>query len=119
MKGPYYQSERTERYTAMAEQLIEQGKAYYCYCTPEEVDAMRAEQKARGESNPRYDGRCRDRQEPRAGVEPVVRFRTPDTGEVVIDDLVRGRVVYENEILDDPVIIRADGSSTFPLLQRD
>jgi len=111
-EGPYYQSERTASYTAMAEQLIEQGKAYRCYCTKEELDAMRDEQVARGE-NPRYDGRCRDRQEPRDGVDPVVRFRTPDTGQVVIEDLVRGTVVYENDMLDDLVIIRADGSATF------
>jgi glutamyl-tRNA synthetase len=111
-EGPYYQSQRNDRYTEMAQQLLDEGKAYHCYCTKEELDAMREEQVARGE-NPRYDGRCRDRQEPRDGVDPVIRFRTPDTGEVVIDDLVRGTVTYENQMLDDLVIVRPDGSPTF------
>ncbi len=111
-EGPYYQSERGERYTELAEKLIAEGKAYRCYCTKAELDAMREEQVARGD-NPRYDGRCRDRQEPRPGVDPVVRFRTPDEGEVVIEDLVRGTVTYDNAMLDDLVIIRADGTPTF------
>lgn len=111
-EGPYYQSERGERYAQVAQQLIDEGKAYRCYCTREELDAMREAQVARGE-NPRYDGRCRDRQEPRDGVDPVVRFRTPDTGQVVIEDVVRGTVTYENSMLDDLVIVRPDGSPTF------
>ena len=82
-EGPYYQSQRSERYAELAQQLLDSGQAYHCYCTREELDAMRAEQVERGE-NPRYDGRCRDRQEPREGVDPVVRFKTPDSGEVVI-----------------------------------
>jgi len=111
-EGPYYQTERYDRYAELADKLIKEGKAYHCYCTQEELTAMREEQVARGE-NPRYDGRCRDRTEPRDGVDPVVRFRTPDTGQVEIDDLVRGQVVYENEMLDDLVIMRPDGSPTF------
>ena len=107
-----YQSQRFERYTEMAEQLLTENKAYRCYCSKEELDAMREEQVARGE-NPGYDGRCRDRQEPREGVEAVIRFQTPDTGEVVIEDLVRGKVTYENTMLDDLVIMRSDGSPTF------
>lgn len=111
-EGPYFQTERMARYAECATQLLEAGKAYRCYCTKAELDAMRAEQVARGE-NPRYDGRCRDRSEPRDGVEPVVRLRVPDSGEVVIDDLVRGRVTYDNAQLDDLVIVRPDGTPTF------
>ena len=111
-EGPYYQTDRYARYAEMADQLVATGKAYPCYCTREELEIMRAEQVALGE-NPRYDGRCRDRAEPGTGVEPVIRFRMPESGEVVIDDLVRGRVVYENEMLDDLVIMRPDGTPTF------
>lgn len=111
-EGPYYQSQRGERYAELAQQLIDAGKAYRCYCTREELDAMREAQVARGE-NPRYDGRCRERQEPREGVDPVIRFRTPDTGQVVIEDVIRGTVSYENDMLDDLVIVRTDGSPTF------
>jgi glutamyl-tRNA synthetase len=111
-EGPYYQTQRYARYTELAEQLIGQGKAYRCYCSRDELEQMRAAQVAKGE-NPRYDGRCRTRTEPVAGVATVIRFRTPDTGTVVIDDLVRGRVVYENAMLDDLVIIRSDGVPTF------
>ena len=81
-EGPFYQTQRYDLYNAAKEQLLASGHAYHCYCTPEEVEAMRAAQMAGGE-NPRYDGRCRNRTEPREGVDPVVRFRTPDAGEVV------------------------------------
>ncbi|MEE4185878.1 MAG: glutamate--tRNA ligase [Gammaproteobacteria bacterium] len=111
-EGPYFQTDRYARYAELAERLIEEGKAYRCYCTREELEAMRAEQTARGE-NPRYNGRCRARTEPREGVEPVIRFRTPAAGHVVIEDLVRGAVTYDNAMLDDLVIMRADGTPTF------
>ncbi len=111
-EGPYYQTERYARYAELADRLVSEGKAYRCYCSRDELDAMRAEQVARGE-NPGYDGRCRERTEAVPGVDPVIRFRMPDTGEAIIDDLVRGRVVYENAILDDLVIMRADGTPTF------
>jgi glutamyl-tRNA synthetase len=111
-EGPFYQTHRFDRYKAVIQQLLDQGKAYHCYCTKEELDAMRAEQMEKKEK-PRYDGRCRHRQEPRAGVPPVVRFRNPDDGEVVIEDLVRGRVVVKNSELDDLIIARSDGSPTY------
>lgn len=111
-EGPVFQTDRYARYAELAERLVGEGKAYPCYCTREELEQMRAEQRARGE-NPRYDGRCRERTEPRAGVDPVIRFRTPLDGKVVIDDLVRGRVVYQNTMLDDLVIMRSDGTPTF------
>src|SRR5690606_31973989 len=82
-EGPYYQTERFDRYREVVGHLLDEGKAYHCYCTKEELDAMRAEQMARKEK-PRYDGRCRDRAEPRPGVDPVVRFRNPQEGEVVV-----------------------------------
>lgn len=111
-EGPFYQTHRFERYRAVAEQLLNEGKAYRCYCTKEELDSRRAEQLARKEK-PRYDGRCRHRVEPREGVQPVIRFRNPDDGEVVIEDLVRGRVVVKNSELDDLIILRSDGTPTY------
>ncbi|SMF94793.1 glutamyl-tRNA synthetase [Methylomagnum ishizawai] len=111
-EGPFYQTHRFDRYKAVIQQLLDQGKAYHCYCTKEELDAMRAEQMENKEK-PRYDGRCRHRAEPREGVPPVVRFRNPDEGEVVIEDWVRGRVVVKNGELDDLIIARSDGSPTY------
>lgn len=111
-EGPFYQSERFGRYRDVAEQWLASGKAYRCWCTKEELDALRARQMAAGEKF-RYDGRCRERTEPRAGVDPVVRFRNPDHGEVVVDDLVRGRVVFRNSELDDLIIARSDGTPTY------
>jgi glutamyl-tRNA synthetase len=111
-EGPIYQTDRFERYRAVAAQLIAQGDAYHCYCSKAELDAMRAEQMARGEK-PRYDGRCRDRKQAPAGVPPVVRLRNPASGEVVVDDQVRGRVVFDNRELDDLVLLRSDGVPTY------
>ncbi len=113
-EGPYFQSDRFPRYRQVIQQLLDAGKAYYCYCSKEELDALRQEQMAR-KQKPRYDGRCRNRTEPKPGVEPVVRFRNPESGAVVIDDLVRGRVVFQNEELDDLIIARSDGTPTYNL----
>jgi glutamyl-tRNA synthetase len=111
-EGPIFQSRRLERYREVAEEMIRAGRAYRCYCTQEELTAMRAEQTAAGRK-PRYDGRCRERNRPRDGVEPAVRFRNPDTGQVVVEDLVHGRVVFENSELDDLVILRSNGTPTY------
>lgn len=111
-EGPFYQTHRFDRYKTLIQQLVDEGKAYHCYCSKEELDLMREEQMARKEK-PRYDGRCRHRAEPRAGVAPVVRFRNPDEGEVVINDLVKGRIVVQNRELDDLIIARSDGSPTY------
>ena len=111
-EGPYYQTERYERYRELAQQLLDEGKAYHCYCSKAELEQMREDQVARGE-NPRYDGRCRGRTDVPEGIEPVVRFHIPDTGSVEIEDLVRGHVTYENLMLDDLVIMRPDGTPTF------
>lgn len=111
-EGPFYQTHRFDRYRELVAQLLAEGKAYHCYCSKEELDTMRAEQMA-NKDKPRYDGRCRHRQEPREGVAPVVRFRNPDEGEVVIDDGVRGRVTVSNRELDDLIIARSDGTPTY------
>jgi len=112
-EGPFYQMQRLGRYQEAAERLLSEGKAYRCYCSKEELDAMREAQRARGEK-PRYDGRWRDSTStPPAGVQPVIRFKTPRTGEVAFDDLVKGRIVVSNEELDDLVIMRADGVPTY------
>ncbi|HET6725282.1 MAG TPA: glutamate--tRNA ligase [Gammaproteobacteria bacterium] len=111
-EGPYYQTERFDRYKAVVNELLDAGHAYHCYCTKEELEAMRAEQMARKEK-PRYDGRCRTRTEPRAGVDPVVRFKSPQDGQTVVDDQVRGRVTFNNAELDDLIIARADGTPTY------
>lgn len=112
-EGPYYQTERMLRYREVAEQLLAAGMAYRCYCTREELAAMRAAQLARKEK-PRYDGRYRDYQgPPRDGVEPVIRFRNPLAGEVAFDDVIRGRIAVDNRELDDLVILRPDGTPTY------
>ena len=110
--GPYYQTKRFERYREVIEQWLAEGKAYHCYCTKDELAELRERQMAAGE-RVRYDGRCRDRTEPRDGVDPVVRFRNPQDGEVVVEDQVRGRVVFDNAQLDDLIIARSDGSPTY------
>ncbi len=112
-EGPFYQTQRFERYREVLRQLLREGQAYYCYCTREELEALRTAQMARKEK-PRYDGRYRDYQgPPRPDVEPVIRFRNPLDGEVVVDDLIRGRIVIRNNELDDLIIARADGSPTY------
>jgi glutamyl-tRNA synthetase len=111
-EGPFFQSERFDRYREVIDDWLRSGKAYHCYCTREELDSLRAEQMAAG-GHVRYDGRCRERTEPREGVDPVVRFKNPTDGEVVVEDQVRGRVVFENAQLDDLIIARSDGSPTY------
>ena len=111
-EGPFYQTQRFDRYKQVIGELLSSGHAYLCYCTKEELAQLRAEQMARGEK-PRYDGRWRDRTDERAGVAPVVRFKNPLSGEVVVDDVVHGRVVFQNTELDDLIIARSDGSPTY------
>ena len=115
-EGPYRQMERLPRYRAVAEQLIAAGRAYLCYASKEELDAMRDAQRAHGEK-PRYDGRWRPEnargKTPPAGVTPVVRFRNPDEGTVGWHDLVKGPIEIANRELDDLVILRADGVPTY------
>lgn len=113
-EGPYYQTKRIERYKEVIQQLLDENNAYHCYCSKEEVDEMREEQRAKG-LKPKYDGRCRYRTEPVAGVEPVVRFKNPLDGDVVIEDLIKGNIVINNQELDDLIIARSDGMPTYNL----
>lgn len=112
-EGPFYQTERFERYDQVIEELIKNGLAYRCDCSRARLDALREEQMTRKEK-PRYDGHCRHRD---LGPDKphVVRFRNPDDGNVVVDDLIRGRVSFNNEELDDLIIRRTDGSPTYNL----
>lgn len=111
-EGPYFQTQRFDRYREALDGMLAAGNAYRCYCTKEELDAMREAQVARKEK-PRYTGLCRDRTEPRPGVAPVVRFRNPLEGTVVVDDLVHGTVTFQNAELDDLIIARSDGTPTY------
>ena len=111
-EGPFYQTERMPRYRAVIDQLLREGKAYHCWCSKEELDEMRAGQTARKEK-PRYDGRCRNRRSPVAGVNPVVRFRNPDEGQVVVDDVIHGPITFDSGELDDLIIARSDGTPTY------
>jgi glutamyl-tRNA synthetase len=111
-EGPFYQTERYGRYQEVIKQWLAEDKAYHCYCTREELDDLREKQMAEG-GHVRYDGRCRERAEPLEGVDPVVRFKNPTEGQVVVDDQVRGKVVFENTQLDDLIIARPDGSPTY------
>ena len=111
-----YQFSRAPRHAAMARKLLDEGRAYHCYCTPEELAAMR--EAARAEGRPvLYDGRWRDRDPAEAppDVPPVVRLKMPREGETVIHDLVQGAVTVANDQLDDMVLLRADGTPTYML----
>jgi glutamyl-tRNA synthetase len=111
-EGPFYQTKRFDRYKEVIEEMLARGTAYRCYCTKQELEQMRAQQIARGEK-PRYDGYWRDRAGSRDGVAPVVRFKNPQVGEVLVDDIVHGRVVFQNVELDDLIIARSDGTPTY------
>ena len=113
--GPYFQTQRFDRYYAAIEQLLESGKAYHCYCSKERLEGLRAGQMAAKEK-PRYDGLCRERMGPvPLGVRPVVRFKTPRGGDLVVADHVHGEVVFSNDELDDLIIARSDGTPTYHL----
>lgn len=111
-EGPFYQMQRLGRYQEVAELLLKNGHAYWCYASKEALDAMRDAQRARGEK-PRYDGRWRHGGVPPAGVKPVLRFKNPEAGEVVWQDLVKGEIRIANAELDDLVLMRADGVPTY------
>jgi len=111
-EGPFYQTQRFDRYREVAQQLLEQGHAYHCYCSKQELAAMRADMMAR-KQKPRYDGRCRERTEPVPGVAPVLRFKNPQQGQTIVRDLVHGEIVFENSELDDLIIARSDGTPTY------
>jgi len=114
-EGPFFQTQRFDRYREVVNQLLEEGKAYKCYCTPEEVTAMR-ELAMEKKEKPRYNGYWRDRTDtPPEGIDPVIRFKNPTSGAVVIDDAVKGPISVENSELDDLVIMRSDGTPTYNL----
>ena len=110
--GPFYQTHRFERYRAVAAQLLAEKKAYHCYCSKEELEQMRNDQMAHKEK-PRYDGRCWHRQEAREGIAPVIRFRNPTEGATIVPDLIHGAVTFQNDTLDDLIIVRSDGTPTY------
>src|SRR3984893_5382156 len=111
-EGPFFQTKRFDRDKEVIEEMLAEGTAYRCYCTKEELEQMRAQQVARGEK-PRYDGRWRERTDSLPGVPPVVRFKNPLVGEVVVNDVVHGPVVFQNAELDDLIIARSDGTPTY------
>ncbi len=112
--GPYIQSQRLEHYSRAADQLLESGRAYHCYCSPERLSKLRETQDRHQRTG--YDRHCRDRAPSTAGTAtPVVRFKMPVEGETVVQDIVRGRVTFRNELLDDFVILKSDGFPTYHL----
>ncbi len=116
-EGPFFQMQRMERYKEVVQQMLAAGHAYPCYMQPDELDALREAQRARGEK-PRYDGRWRPEAgkvlpEPPAGVQPVIRFKNPTEGVVAWDDLVKGRIEIANAEMDDLIIARPDGTPTY------
>ena len=116
-EGPFYQMQHMDRYREVIQQMITAGTAYYCYMPPEELDALREAQRARGEK-PRYNGRWRPEPgktlpTPPEGVKPVVRFKNPTSGCVAWDDAAKGRIEFSNSELDDLIIARPDGTPTY------
>ncbi len=118
--GPYFQSQRLDLYRDAAARLISQGNAYYCYCSPQRLEEMRAGQ-ARRKQPPGYDRLCRDltagerKNREAEGVAPVVRFKMPLKGRTDFDDIIRGNVSFENGVLDDFVLLKSDGYPTYHL----
>ncbi|MGH7274618.1 MAG: glutamate--tRNA ligase [Nitrospiria bacterium] len=111
-EGPYHQTDRLELYRTHAQRLLERGMAYPCYCTPEELEQRRKEALAKA-LLPRYDGRCRELKATPPDRPPAIRFKAPQEGQTVVEDLVKGRVVFENNQLDDLILLRADGLPTY------
>jgi len=114
-EGPFYQTQRFDRYNEVIQKLLDEGKAYRCYCSKEELEAMR-EQQIANKQRPQYDRRYRDFSgEPPADVAPVIRFKNPLDGVVVIEDQVLGQITISNQELDDLIIARSDGTPTYNL----
>ena len=116
-EGPFYQMQRMDRYKVIIQKMLDEGHAYLCYSSKEELDALRERQMQAG-AKPRYDGRWRPEEgkvlpEVPAGVQPVVRFKNPKTGLVEWHDLVKGHIAISNEELDDLIIARGDGTPTY------
>ena len=111
-EGPYRQTDRLELYRQQAMDLFDKGKAYWCICTAEELEVRRKEAQAKGESL-KYDGRCRDRGITSPTQPAALRFKSPQEGQTVIEDLVKGRIEFDNTVLDDLIILRSNGYATY------
>ena len=111
-EGPHRQSDRLELYRQKALALLERGQAYWCVCTPEELEARRKEAQAKGEPL-KYDGRCRERGLTAPAEPAALRFRSPQEGQTVVEDLIKGTIVFENTVLDDLIILRSNGYPTY------
>jgi glutamyl-tRNA synthetase len=117
---PYYQSQRMDIYRKHAEELVENGKAFYCFCTPAELEEVRKAQQGRGEQ-PRYSGKCRDlplaeaKERVKAGETHVVRFKSPREGTITVVDELRGNITVENKSIDDRVLLKSDGHAVYHL----
>jgi glutamyl-tRNA synthetase len=111
-QGPFRQTERMDLYRQHALQLLERKQAYWCVCTAEELDARRQEAQAKG-GQQKYDGRCREKGILNPSGDAALRFRAPQEGQTVIDDLIKGRVVFDNAVLDDLIILRSNGYPTY------
>jgi glutamyl-tRNA synthetase len=111
-EGPYRQTERMPLYRSHAMTLLAQGQAYWCVCKAEELEARRKEAEAKGLS-PRYDGRCRNLGIANPSGEAALRFKAPQEGQTIVDDLIKGKVVFENNVLDDLIILRSNGYPTY------
>ena len=109
---PIFQTQRYDRYREVANQMLAAGTAYRCYCSKQELDEMRAAQQA-AKQKPRYDGRCRHRKDQPAGAPFVIRFRNPEEGATVVNDLIKGPMEFQNAELDDLIIVRSDGNPTY------
>ncbi len=119
--GPFRQTDRFDVYRNYVDKLLREGKAYYCRCSAEELEQRRKDAMAQGKS-PKYDGRCRNSKDQGAGSsqrvdydkgQGAVRFKMPQEGETIVDDLIRGKVIFENGQLDDLIIMRSDGTPTY------
>ena len=111
-EGPHRQSERLELYRQKAMALLERGQAYWCVCTPEDLEVRRKEAQAKGEPL-KYDGRCRERGLTAPAEPAALRFRSPQEGQTVVEDLIKGTIVFENTVLDDLIILRSNGYPTY------
>ena len=111
-EGPFRQTERIDLYRSHAMKLLEKGEAYWCVCKAEELDARRKQAEAKGLS-PKYDGRCRDRGLTNPAGDAALRFKAPQEGETVVDDLIKGKIVFDNNVQDDLIILRSNGYPTY------
>jgi glutamyl-tRNA synthetase len=111
-EGPFRQTDRLDLYREKAQELLDQEKAYWCVCTPEELETRRKESQAKGESI-KYDGRCREKGLTSPTQPAVLRFKSPQEGQTIVDDLIKGKIVFDNSVLDDLIILRSNNYPTY------